>query len=246
MTFQDYAAQACQDLQNHQNAFLGKYGVNDYKHWFYNQSGEYFRLYNNEEEEIYFKYLPVGSFSRKSNTWMWSWANQHSYHPGRFRILEIKNFGLEHGYKELTEEAIKGDEYTGWELTSIAFQLLGGTGTYRVVVDELEIYFLFIEVMDRQEIDNIGNALIECSSHGKMRLAFVCQHLNGHSSVGFHEAFETFKGMPLNKEEDFQAWCNTCEHERIKTNGWNDESMEFANIRLVCEECYFNMKALNK
>ena len=29
-------------------------------------------------------------------------------------------------------------------------------------------------------------------------------------------------------------------------DGWNEESEKFAKIQLVCEECYFEMKELNK
>lgn len=51
--------------------------------------------------------------------------------------------------------------------------------------------------------------------------------------------------MELDKDDDFQAWCSECEKERLKTDGWNDESMEFAKIKLVCERCYFGIKEFN-
>jgi len=35
------------------------------------------------------------------------------------------------------------------------------------------------------------------------------------------------------------------EKERVKADGWNDVSMEYAQIKLVCERCYFEMKDLN-
>lgn len=51
--------------------------------------------------------------------------------------------------------------------------------------------------------------------------------------------------MELNEEIDFQAWFSECEKERVKTDGWNDESMEFDKIKLVCENCYFMIKEFN-
>ncbi len=51
--------------------------------------------------------------------------------------------------------------------------------------------------------------------------------------------------MELDEEDDFQAWFSECEKERLRTNGWNDESMEFANIKLICERCYFEIKDIN-
>ena len=74
------------------------------------------------------------------------------------------------------------------------------------------------------------------------RRAFVCKHLNKKDKVGFEESFETFENMELGDDDDFQGWCNECEVIRQREDGWNDESMRFADIRLVCEQCYFEMK----
>lgn len=89
------------------------------------------------------------------------------------------------------------------------------------------------------------NKTISCEQHGAKRIAFVCQHLIKSDNNGFEEAFPTFKGMELGDDDDFQAWCDKCEIERLRTNGWNDESTKFANIKLVCEDCYFKIKEKN-
>lgn len=86
---------------------------------------------------------------------------------------------------------------------------------------------------------------MECGSHGFQRPAFVCQHLNLENSIGFEEAMERHKGMELNENEDLQAWCNECEKVRVKYGEWNEESEKFAKIKLICENCYFEMKELN-
>ena len=51
--------------------------------------------------------------------------------------------------------------------------------------------------------------------------------------------------MKLEDDDDLQAWCSECEKERLKTDGWNNISMEFAKIKLVCEKCYFELKKFN-
>ena len=45
------------------------------------------------------------------------------------------------------------------------------------------------------------------------------------------------------EEDKFQAWCSECEKVRLSTDGWNEESMEFAKNKIVCETCYFEIKA---
>ena len=102
-----------------------------------------------------------------------------------------------------------------------------------------------IEEVDNERAKRIKERIINCEKHSVNRNAFVCHHLVGAKNIGFEEAFSTFKGMELGDEDDLQAWCNKCEVERLKTNDWNDESMRFAQIKLVCEDCYFEIKAKN-
>lgn len=104
---------------------------------------------------------------------------------------------------------------------------------------------LLTNQLTREEVNAIEGELIHCDDHGKRRLAFACQHLNAVDKTGFKEAFDTYPAMPLGEDDDLQAWCSRCEKERLRTNGWNDESMEFAKIKLVCEKCYFNIKDFN-
>lgn len=74
--------------------------------------------------------------------------------------------------------------------------------------------------------------------------AFVCQHLLNSHNVGFHEAFES--NPLIEPHDDYQAWCSTCENEHLKEGEWNDKSMAFADIKVVCNECYFEIKERNK
>jgi len=245
LKYEKYAQKAVDKLQESQPKFRGKFDIDNFANWFYNQSSETLRLYS-EDKEIYFKYIPVGTFSLNTNTWMWSWANEDSVEPRKFRTLKIKEFGEKKNYENLTKAHFNGDKYTGWELTSIAFDIIGGIGTYRVISEYLEKYFLLTEQITKEEVETVESELIECSVHGKIRKAFICQHLNTEQKTGFEEAFETYRGMELDEEDDFQAWCSECEKERLKTDGWNDESMEFAKIKLVCERCYFEIKEINE
>jgi hypothetical protein len=245
LEYQKYANRVCKELTKYQEKFKAEYDVDNYASWFYNQSSETLRLYS-DNKEIFFKYIPVGTFSQNTNTWMWAWANEDSVEPQKFRTLEVKEVGEKRKFDNLSIAHFEGDEYTGWELTSIAFKLIGGVGTYRVISDHLEIYFLITEQISKEESEKIENELIECNVHGKIRKAFICQHLNTQSKTGFEEAFESYRGMELDEDDDFQAWCTECEKKRLKTDGWNDESMEFAKIKLVCERCYFEIKEFNE
>jgi hypothetical protein len=68
-------------------------------------------------------------------------------------------------------------------------------------------------------------------------------HLNKDTYTGFYEAFESYPDM--NPEDDLQAWCEACEEVRAEEGEWNERSEPFAKIRLVCDQCYFDIKKRN-
>lgn len=190
LKYKKFSQKAIDRLQVKQGLFVERYESDNYNNWFYNQSSGILRLYS-DNKEVYFKYIPVGSFSRNTNTWLWSWANENSVEPRKLKTLKIKEFGEEKKYKNLTNDYFEGDKFTGWELTAIAFEILKGIGTYRVVSEHLEIYFLLTDQISKEKAEEIEKELIECDVHGKIRKAFVCQHLNTEYKTGFEEAFET-------------------------------------------------------
>lgn len=246
MQYTDFARNAYEKLMAAQDALKAVHNIDRYKHWFYNQSTELLRLYNDDVDQVYLKYIPVGTYSPKEKTWMWCWDNKHSGEQSKFNVLKVKEFGEREGFDKLSDGYFSSDEYDGWEFIAISMKFLGGIGGYRAISsDGLWIYFLITRIVDLEEVKKLEEKLIECPAHGKLRYAFICQHLSKNKFTGFEEAFPTYIGMPQDEEDDFQAWCDECEKVRARCDGWNDESMEFAGIKLVCERCYFEIKEFN-
>ncbi|SRR5712692_969622 len=77
---------------------------------------------------------------------------------------------------------------------------------------------------------------VQCVKHGPREAAYVCRHLNLTDKVGFYQAYD-----PENPEEEvLNAWCDECERVRLEGGGeWNDKSEGFAQIWLVCSECFY-------
>lgn len=227
-----------------QEHFRAHFKIDDYPHWIYDQTTELL-TFSTDTEEINFKFIPIGTYSTKTETWMWAWSNTSSIEKSKNQLLKVREFGIEKGFEKLKEGYFESDKYQGWEAIAIANKILGGIGGYRVESEHLEIYMLVMEQIENEAAHKIKEQIINCDRHGTNRMAFVCQHLNTEIKTGFEEAFPTFKGMELGEDDDLQAWCDLCEAERLRTDGWTDESMKFANIRLVCEDCYFEIKEFN-
>lgn len=244
MDYIEFAKKSTEEFNAVQNEFRAKFKIDDYANWHYNQATELL-TFSTGDDQINFKYLTIGTFSEETNTWMWAWKNSNSTEKNKRETIEIKEFGEEKQYQKLIEGHFESDQFDGWEFVAISRQILGGIGGYSVKSDHLQIYMLVLEQVDNEKAEKIKEQIITCKAHGANRTAFVCQHLISSVKQGFEEAFPTFKGMELEEDNDFQAWCDECEKERLKTDGWNDESTKFANIKLICEDCYFEIKEKN-
>jgi hypothetical protein len=177
---------------------------------------------------------------------MWSWHNENTLENVKETTRHIRDFGERFNFVKLTEGHFPSDEFEAWEFAAIATKLAGGIGVYRPVDDEgLQIFLVLTEFIDSELANTIKDKYVQCSTHDYRRIAFVCQHLNFNTKVGFEESFKTFEGMELLDDDDFQAWCDDCETVRVAEVGWNDNTLEFAKIRVVWEGCYFKMKELN-
>lgn len=249
LTYNEFAQTELNQLIKIQDQFKLDQNLDSFDNWFYDSDLKILRLYNDEENEVFFKYIPIGTYSLNSKTWMWSWYNNYLSENNKFETLKIKKFGEEKLFTKLYDGSFESDEFDGWEFLAIALKILGGIGVYKISTDHLNSYFLLtekIEDKNNSAIKILKQKKMECEEHGFGRAAYVCQHLNLDAAVGFEEAFETYPGMELDDDEDFQAWCSECEKARIKYDGWNEESEKVAQIKLICEDCYFEIKNLNQ
>ena len=243
--YDSFANQCVEEVKVLQDKFQSDYNMTWFESWFYNQSTGLL-TFSTGDKELNFKYFDVGSFSEKSKTWKWSWDNEHTLDNVKERVRLVKEFGDRLKYEKLTTGCFPSDETESWEFTAIAAKLTSGIGVYRPIGDDqLKIFLVIAEFVDKETAQKIKDRYVQCSKHEYRRVAFVCNHLNQTSRVGFNEAFETYEGMQLAEDDDFQAWCDECEKVRERTGGWNEESMAFADIKVVCEKCYFERKALN-
>ena len=244
LSFKDYKDNCVAELMPLQDEFMKLYDINSYEEWFYDHDIGAFHFKSHNGKNLYFKYVDVGSFSTNTSTWKWSWGNETTPASVSKSLEKVKAFGQANHYEPLTRGLIDGDEYTGWEMTAIAVKMLNAFGAYRVPSDHLFIYFIFTNALTSDEYEALKDKVLACDTHGNRKTAFICQHLTKSSFLGFHEAFET--DPEIEPENDYQAWCDACEKERLKEGEWNDTSMAFADIKIVCDLCYFEIKKRNQ
>ena len=245
LDYNSFTENCVEELKILQDQFQKDYNISWYENWFYNQTTGLL-TFSTGDSKLHFKYFEVGSFSGKSQTWKWSWDNESTLDNVKEKANLIKDFGQKSNFPKLINGYFKSDEIEAWEFAAIAAKLANGIGVYRPVNDrQLQIFLVLTEFVDNETAQNIKDRYVECSDHEYRRRAFVCKHLNHTTKVGFEESFETFEDMELLEDDDFQAWCDECEIVRQEEGEWTDKAMAFAEIKVVCEKCYFEMKELN-
>lgn len=242
--FEDFKDQCVKNMMSLQSEFMKLYDIDSYEEWFCDHGIGAFHFQSGDGRNLYFKYVKVGTFSTNTNTWNWSWANKMTPTHVSQALEKVKLWGATHNFELLTKGLFEGDEYTGWEMTSISAALLNVMGAYRISDEHLFHYFIFTNELTQEEYSERKDKYIACDLHTSGRVAFVCQHLNSDTYTGFHEAFDP--DTITDDDDGYQAWCNECEKVRLKEDGWNDTSMAFAKIKAVCDQCYFEIKKRNK
>jgi hypothetical protein len=61
-------------------------------------------------------------------------------------MSKVKEFGEAKGFDKLTTGFLEADEYTGWEMTSVAVHLLNAPGSYRFPAENGFCYLVFREI----------------------------------------------------------------------------------------------------
>lgn len=82
---------------------------------------------------------------------------------------------------------------------------------------------------------------IECQTHGLQQAAFVCQHLFAGEKQDFYCGYSADDPDALYPD----AWCEACEETLNAKGEWTEIALKFADIRVVCHQCYVDIRAKN-
>ncbi len=84
----------------------------------------------------------------EGDSWEWSWANPNFSAHQKVNIERVREFGETQGYGKLTSAFLEADEYTGWEMTSIAVHVLQALGSYRFPNNDGYCYLVYREIKE--------------------------------------------------------------------------------------------------
>ena len=125
------------------------YGIHKYEDWFYDQETGILTFSNAETKDkiVEIQYEEVGSISKISQTWLWSWANPHIEPKVKMEIEIVKNYGKENDLESLTKSKWFADEYDAWEMTAISAYLMKAKGAYRFPLENTFSFVIYKEII---------------------------------------------------------------------------------------------------
>jgi len=143
-------------LTARQDSLRDVYRLSHYERWDWDDDRGAVIFSSDGEPRVIAQAQLVGSVSKKSGTWLWSWANEHIDPRLCPDLGEVRQYGEHHGIWQLTTPKWEADEVDGWEMTSISAYILQSAGAYRMPHDEILSYAIFnkLEWVSRDDRDS--------------------------------------------------------------------------------------------
>ena len=139
--FEEFMARCVADAQRKNDALDAEHGLHSFARW--DDDGDrQTLLFTNpgEVDALEAKVTSIGSYSLKTHTWMWAWANESLTDAAREKASLLKRLFDRTGMRVFTDPHVDCDEYLAWELAAAAVDELGSLGCYREPVGHLWIF----------------------------------------------------------------------------------------------------------
>lgn len=128
--FDDYLDYCYEKLEKKQEKLFQDFQIGNYEKYWYNQERSVLQFIDNGVIQLEFKVIFIGSWSKKSDTWMWAWANGSMLEEVRQLSSSIQGLYQVTDFDIFKEPIFECDEAMAHELTAFAVEQLDVRGMY--------------------------------------------------------------------------------------------------------------------
>ena len=143
--FDAFLNECYEELIKKQDSLMKKYNLGKYDEYWFDQETEVIQFKTDGKVGLEFYFTSIGSWSGKSNSWMWAWANESVTEELRTKSATIKELAGITGRDFFEKEAFEADEVRAHELTSMAVHHLNALGMYIAPSKDLKIFIALIK-----------------------------------------------------------------------------------------------------
>lgn len=90
--------------------------------------------------------IPIGTYSRETETWLWAWANESFTPDLREKSERLKSLQEITGKKRFAIRKFASSERKAWRWSALAVKHLDAQGCYRVPADNLLVFLALITI----------------------------------------------------------------------------------------------------
>lgn len=142
----EFVTKAHNSLSEKQEMLRAEFKIGEHKRFEWDQESGQLVFSNDGETTVIAKVQFVGSISTKSDTWLWSWANDDVLDNVKDQMHIVREYGEKNNYEALTIDKWSADEFDGWEMTSITSYLLNAKGAYRTSFENGFTYMVITDI----------------------------------------------------------------------------------------------------
>ena len=119
---------ACLSTDEAQRALDDRTGFVSYPRWQFDADTRSLRFHGADTPDLVTPVSLVGSFSSKSDTWMWAWESNRVEPELLGDVWRLRTFGEVRGISCMSEGTWPAEEHDGWHMASLAAHLLQAQG----------------------------------------------------------------------------------------------------------------------
>lgn len=131
-------------LESLNNKFDSRWDFESFSHWHLDQEKK--RLTLEGAKRIECEIQIIGSYSKNSETWLWSWDNDSIEENLTEASKVVRSFGANEGIEKLVNARWYGSEADGWSMTSLAALLSDGIACYKASYEGGSIFMVIYSV----------------------------------------------------------------------------------------------------
>ena len=145
--YQAFLDSCYEELRRKQDILINEYHMGSFEDFWFDQEAKTLQFKNGNAVGLEFYVVLIGSWSGKSNTWMWGWANESVVEEMRVESSKIKELTTLTGNAIFEKTGFVADEYNAHELVAMAVHHLGALGMYSAPSDMRKTYLALMRTV---------------------------------------------------------------------------------------------------
>lgn len=135
------------ELEAKQDVLCSAYGIGTYERFWFDQQAATVEFRDSSESPwVVAAVVPVGSYSSRSGTWMWAWANETLLVELRSKAESLRQLADVTGMAAFTTPIISVKPELASKFAALAVKHLNALGAYRVSGDASDLYLAITDV----------------------------------------------------------------------------------------------------